>query len=97
MNAACRNVTATSGPGWAFGTGMPMGGASLQNPTRQLGNNVSFAQSLSGSQPATPLDPSYVPSLSFRPAISSSSSSLFSPLLLSFYWPRPTTGGNTSN
>lgn len=39
-----------------------MGGAGLQNPARQLGGNISFAQSLSGSQPATPLDLSYVPS-----------------------------------
>lgn len=37
-----------------------MGGAGLQNQGRQLGGNVSFAQSLSGSQPATPLDLSYV-------------------------------------
>lgn len=37
-----------------------MGAAGLQNPNRQLGGNVSFAQSLSGSQPATPLDLSYV-------------------------------------
>ena len=36
-----------------------MGGAGLQNPPRQGGGgmgNLSFAQSLSGSQPATPLD-----------------------------------------
>lgn len=38
-----------------------MGGAGFQNQARQLGSNVSFAQSLSGSQPATPLDLSYVP------------------------------------
>ncbi|KAI5463351.1 CobW/HypB/UreG, nucleotide-binding domain-containing protein [Mariannaea sp. PMI_226] len=50
--------------GWAFGGGVPMGGAGLQNPNRQLGGNVSFAQSLSGSQPATPLDLSEFPSLS---------------------------------
>ena len=37
-----------------------MSGGGLQNPTRQLGGNTSFAQSLSGSQPATPLDLSYV-------------------------------------
>lgn len=46
--------------GWAFGGGVPMGGSGLQNPNRQLGGNVSFAQSLSGSSPATPLDLSYV-------------------------------------
>lgn len=36
-----------------------MGSAGF-NQGRQLGGNVSFAQSLSGSQPATPLDPTYV-------------------------------------
>lgn len=47
---------------------MPMGGAGLQNQGRQMGGNgnVSFAQSLSGSQPATPLDLSYV-AIVFRP------------------------------
>ncbi|ROT40707.1 cobW-domain-containing protein [Sodiomyces alkalinus F11] len=64
---------ATSGPGWAFGNGMPMGGVNLQNPTRQLGSNVSFAQSLSGSQPATPLDPSEFPSLSNNPQLGNTS------------------------
>ena len=49
--------------GWAFGGGnVPMGGggggAALQTSSRQLGGNLSFAQSLSGSQPSTPLDPS---------------------------------------
>lgn len=38
-----------------------MGGAGFQNQAHQLGGNVSFAQSVSGSQPATPLDLSYVP------------------------------------
>ncbi|KAI1806139.1 hypothetical protein F4811DRAFT_511941 [Daldinia bambusicola] len=46
---------ANNGAGWAFG-GVPMGGAGLQTSSRQLGGNLSFAQSLSGSQPATPLD-----------------------------------------
>ncbi|KAH6895504.1 hypothetical protein B0T10DRAFT_478157 [Thelonectria olida] len=55
---------ANNSSGWAFGGGVPMGGAGLQNPNRQLGGNVSFAQSLSGSQPATPLDLSEFPSLS---------------------------------
>ncbi|POR37551.1 NOT2 family protein, partial [Tolypocladium paradoxum] len=55
---------ANNGSGWAFGGGVPMGGAGFQNQTRQLGSNVSFAQSLSGSQPATPLDLSEFPSLS---------------------------------
>ncbi|WYZ45263.1 hypothetical protein EsH8_VIII_000579 [Colletotrichum jinshuiense] len=55
----------SNGSGWAFGGGVPMGGAGLQNQARQLGGNVSFAQSLSGSQPATPLDlSSEFPSLS---------------------------------
>lgn len=48
---------ANNGGGWAFG-GVPMGGAALQTSSRQLGGNLSFAQSLSGSQPQTPLDPS---------------------------------------
>ncbi|KAK6828018.1 hypothetical protein PG987_011359 [Apiospora arundinis] len=47
---------ANNGGGWAFGAGMPMSGAGLQNTSRQLGGNISFAQSLSGSSPATPLD-----------------------------------------
>lgn len=50
--------------GWAFNAAVPMGGAAFQNQARQLGGNVSFAQSLSGSQPATPLDLSEFPSLS---------------------------------
>ncbi|CAG9997729.1 unnamed protein product [Clonostachys byssicola] len=50
--------------GWAFGGGVPMGGVGLQNPTRQMGGNVSFAQSLSGSQSTAPLDLSEFPSLS---------------------------------
>ncbi|KAH6607483.1 hypothetical protein Trco_003796 [Trichoderma cornu-damae] len=41
-----------------------MGSAAFQNQARQLGGNVSFAQSLSSSQPATPLDLSEFPSLS---------------------------------
>ncbi|KAK1729518.1 NOT2/NOT3/NOT5 family protein [Colletotrichum acutatum] len=56
--------TGSNGSGWAFGGGVPMGGAGLPNQARQLGGNVSFAQSLSGSQPATPLDLSEFPSLS---------------------------------
>lgn len=40
------------------------GSGGLPNPSRQLGGNLSFAQSLSGSQPATPLDLSEFPSLS---------------------------------
>ncbi|KAL2135988.1 hypothetical protein VTI74DRAFT_6037 [Chaetomium olivicolor] len=51
--------------GWGFG-GMPMGGSASVPPgaARQIGANVSFAQSLTGSQPATPLDMSEFPSLS---------------------------------
>ncbi|KAM4056856.1 NOT2 / NOT3 / NOT5 family protein [Hirsutella rhossiliensis] len=55
---------ANNGSGWAFGGAVPMGGAGFQNQAHQLGGNVSFAQSLSGSQPATPLDLSEFPSLS---------------------------------
>ncbi|EFW98435.1 not2 family protein [Grosmannia clavigera kw1407] len=46
-----------NGSGWAFGSGVPLG-AGTQNPSRpqQMGGNISFAQSLGGSQPATPLD-----------------------------------------
>ncbi|KND93176.1 General negative regulator of transcription subunit 2 [Tolypocladium ophioglossoides CBS 100239] len=55
---------ANNGSGWAFGGGVPMGSAGFQNQVRQLGSNVSFAQSLGGSQPATPLDLSEFPSLS---------------------------------
>lgn len=52
----------SNGSGWGFGSGMPMGGGGGANvpqaSARQIGGNVSFAQSLSASQPATPLDPS---------------------------------------
>ncbi|KAI2637060.1 hypothetical protein GGS26DRAFT_547176 [Hypomontagnella submonticulosa] len=65
---------ANNGGGWAFGA-VPMGGASLQTTSRQLGGNLSFAQSLSGSQPATPLDLSEFPSLSNNSQLSSSNSS----------------------
>ncbi|KAK3502657.1 hypothetical protein B0T13DRAFT_461356 [Neurospora crassa] len=57
----------SGGSGWAFGSGMPMGSSPGVPPgsARQLGGgNVSFAQSLSGSQPATPLDLSEFPTLS---------------------------------
>lgn len=50
-----------------------MGSAGLQNPNRQMGGNVSFAQSLSGSQPATPLDLSEFPSLSNNAQMAGSS------------------------
>ncbi|KAL2267636.1 hypothetical protein VTJ83DRAFT_4913 [Remersonia thermophila] len=51
--------------GWPFG-GMPMGGSANVPPgaARQIGGNVSFAQTLTGSQPQTPLDLSEFPSLS---------------------------------
>jgi hypothetical protein len=42
--------------GWAFGGVGPMSSGGMQNPTRQLGGSTTFAQSLSGSTPATPLD-----------------------------------------
>ncbi|KAK7958310.1 hypothetical protein PG988_013158 [Apiospora saccharicola] len=70
---------ANNGGGWAFGAGMPMSGAGLQNSSRQLGGNISFAQSLSGSSPATPLDLSEFPSLSNNAQLpSTSQSSLWS-------------------
>ncbi|KAF5666205.1 NOT2 family [Fusarium heterosporum] len=61
--------------GWAFGGGVPMAGAGPQNAGRQLGGNVSFAQSLSGSQPATSLDLSEFPSLSNNAQMSNASQS----------------------
>ncbi len=45
----------SNGSGWAFG-GMPMTGGIPSSGRQLAGGNVSFAQSLSGSQPATPLD-----------------------------------------
>ena len=39
---------------------MGSAGFQNQNQARQQGGNVSFAQSLSGSQPTAPLDMSYV-------------------------------------
>ncbi|KAI1145754.1 hypothetical protein F4825DRAFT_232332 [Nemania diffusa] len=62
---------ANNAGGWAFGGNVPMGSGggvgggvggggaaagSLQNSSRQLGGNLSFAQSLGASQPATSLD-----------------------------------------
>ncbi|GAB1318935.1 hypothetical protein MFIFM68171_09145 [Madurella fahalii] len=66
-----------NGAGWGFGGGMPMGGSASVPPgsARQLGGNISFAQSLSGSQPATPLDPSEFPSLSNTSQLNSTSQS----------------------
>ena len=48
---------ANNGATWAFGGAVPMGAAGLQgqNP-RANGPMASFAQSLGGSQPATPLE-----------------------------------------
>ncbi|KAI0478878.1 hypothetical protein GGR56DRAFT_632391 [Xylariaceae sp. FL0804] len=69
---------ANNGAGWAFGGNVAMGGGSgLPQPSRQLGGgSLSFAQSLSGSQPATPLDlTSDFPSLSNNSQLSSGSSS----------------------
>ncbi|CAK7199982.1 transcriptional regulator [Sporothrix eucalyptigena] len=65
-NGKMGNSNAT---GWAFGSGVPLAGSGaggLQNPRpqQQMGGNISFAQSLGGSQPATPLDLSEFPSLS---------------------------------
>ncbi|KAF5248102.1 hypothetical protein FAUST_509 [Fusarium austroamericanum] len=60
--------------GWAFG-GVPMAGAGPQNAGRQLGGNVSFAQSLTGSQPSTSLDLSEFPSLSNNAQMSNANQS----------------------
>ncbi|KAI1175375.1 hypothetical protein F4777DRAFT_550482 [Nemania sp. FL0916] len=65
---------ANNAGGWAFGGNVPMGGAAgnnLQNSSRQLGGNLSFAQSLGASQPATSLDLSEFPSLSNNSQLSS--------------------------
>ncbi|KAI0100624.1 hypothetical protein GGR51DRAFT_531919 [Nemania sp. FL0031] len=64
---------ANNAGGWAFGGNVPMGNAasSLQNSSRQLGGNLSFAQSLGASQPATSLDLSEFPSLSNNSQLSS--------------------------
>ncbi|KAL1902643.1 transcriptional regulator [Sporothrix stenoceras] len=62
---------AGSGGGGGGGAGLgggAAGGNGLQQnqgrPQQQMGGNISFAQSLGGSQPATPLDLSEFPSLS---------------------------------
>lgn len=63
LQVMCRRVVLMStaipvnnASGWAFGGVGPMSSGGIQNPTRQLGGNATFAQSLSGSTPATPLD-----------------------------------------
>ncbi|KAI8633350.1 hypothetical protein F5Y19DRAFT_296876 [Xylariaceae sp. FL1651] len=68
---------ANNGGGWAFGGNIPMGGgaSSIQNSSRPLGGNLSFAQSLGASQPATSLDLSEFPSLSNNSQLSSGNSS----------------------
>ncbi|KAL7899249.1 hypothetical protein HDV64DRAFT_248001 [Trichoderma sp. TUCIM 5745] len=63
-SVSTRLPNANNASGWAFNAAVPMGGGAFQNQARQLGGNISFAQSLSGSQPATPLDLSEFPSLS---------------------------------
>ncbi|KAI6288527.1 hypothetical protein MCOR28_008268 [Pyricularia oryzae] len=73
-NRLPNGTMAGNGSGWAF-AGVPMASGGLQNPSRQLGGNVSFAQSLSGSQPATPLDLSEFPSLSGNSQLSNQSQS----------------------
>ncbi|KXJ92282.1 hypothetical protein Micbo1qcDRAFT_162491 [Microdochium bolleyi] len=62
--AANNNSSAVGG--WSFGAGVPMSGSvgGAQNVARQMGGSLSFAQSLSGSQPTAPLDLSDFPSLS---------------------------------
>ncbi|KAF4587331.1 General negative regulator of transcription subunit 2 [Ophiocordyceps camponoti-floridani] len=54
---------ANNASSWGFGGGLPMGASGFPNQAHQLGGNLSFAQSLTGSQPATPLDLSEFPSL----------------------------------
>ncbi|CAN8102728.1 unnamed protein product [Discula destructiva] len=49
-------IPVNNNAGWAFGGSVPMGSAGIPNPSRQLGGGTTFAQSLSGSTPATPLD-----------------------------------------
>lgn len=58
-----RAASGNNNSGWAFSGGVPMGNNSnggFPTQIRQLGGGVSFAQSLGGSQPAAPLDLSYV-------------------------------------
>ncbi|KAK2613623.1 hypothetical protein N8I77_000525 [Diaporthe amygdali] len=57
-------IPVNNASGWAFGGVGPMSSGGIQNPTRQLGGSATFAQSLSGSTPATPLDLSEFPQLS---------------------------------
>ncbi|KAL3594227.1 transcriptional regulator [Fusarium poae] len=68
------NRPGNNNSGWAFG-GVPMAGAGPQNAGRQLGGNVSFAQSLTGSQPSTSLDLSEFPSLSNNAQMSNANQS----------------------
>jgi hypothetical protein len=49
------HITASNGASWAFGGGIPMGCAGLPNP-RPSNPATSFAQTIGGPQPATPLD-----------------------------------------
>ncbi|KUI68840.1 General negative regulator of transcription subunit 2 [Cytospora mali] len=67
------NRTVNNGSGWAFGGVGPMSAGGIQNPTRQLGGGATFAQSLSGSTPATPLDLSEFPQLSNNAQLSGAS------------------------
>jgi len=60
---------ASNGATWAFGGGVPMGGAGLGAPRPNNGPMTSFAQTIgASSQPATPLDLSEFPSLSNNPS-----------------------------
>ncbi|RCI09771.1 hypothetical protein L249_4056 [Ophiocordyceps polyrhachis-furcata BCC 54312] len=61
---------ANNSSSWAFGGGLPMGGAGFPTQAHQLGGNLSFAQSLTGSQPATPLDLAEFPSLATNSQLS---------------------------
>ncbi|KAJ1333624.1 CCR4-NOT transcription complex subunit 2 [Microdochium nivale] len=74
-NGKTANSNNNATGGWSFGAGGSMGGnaGGVQNVSRQMGGSLSFAQSLSGSQPAAPLDLSDFPSLSGNPQHSSAS------------------------
>lgn len=59
LTAFFQRTAAGNGATWAFGGGVPMGSAGLQNQRPNNGPMTSFAQ-IGGSQPATPLDLSLV-------------------------------------
>ncbi|KAG5302142.1 NOT2 family protein [Histoplasma ohiense] len=76
-NPSLASTRLPNGTGANWGFGLPMGGApGLQSSQLRTVNTMnSFAQGISGSQPATPLDLSEFPSLSSVPQQSQSSAS----------------------